>query len=1329
MSESEARASRVLRLAEEFIERHRCGESPSLSEYIDRHPDLADRIREVFPAMAMMEDIALADESLATGNRVEAPGTTGTAPAVLGRLGDYRIIREAGRGGMGVVYEAEQVSLGRHVALKVLSHRGDAGSIPLQRFLFEARAAARLHHTNIVPVYGVGDQDGVHYYAMQFIQGQGLDRVFAELRANAEDSTTIHLVGSATMSLLTGQDVPSAHPEGPATSPGGADAPIAEADSRPPATADQARQRTAYYRSVARVGRDVADALAYAHSQGILHRDIKPSNLLLDVDGTVWITDFGLATGAGADALTETGSLVGTLRYMAPERFEGWSDPRSDVYALGATLYELLTLRPIFDDPNRARLMKLVAHQAPVPPRQVDPAIPLDLETIVLKATAKEPGHRYASAEAMAEDLRRHLEGRPILARRIGLVERGWRWSRRNPTLAGSLAALFLILSVASTGMTVLWRQAEGQRRRAEAQRIRADGLLELSDRRRKDAEASRSEAERLRAEAEANFAKARAAVDELLTRVSESQLLNVPGLQPLRSELLRSALTYYEDFVRQRADDPTLKAGLAAAQLRLAVIQRELGAEAQSEETLRKAMALHEAALRDRPDDPRLRAGMARCCAQLGTLGLDPVRPRMAPDQARPLLERAIGLWDGLVRAEPDQLDYLVEKANAYNLLAVLHSHTGRMPECLQALQTSIALRERLASAHPDDPALQNDLAASLNNLGSLVQRNSVERLDLLRIFRRSAVHGRVAHARAPQVVRYGRFLTVTLRNLGVTERSYGHFDAAIAAFRETLEVSSRLSRDNPALPGLRREFVQDARSLGDMLREDGRMVEAVRYYRESWEASEAVTRVSADDWYATAGLLARCARPAVDDGTSPGESERAECRWFADASMAAIRRAIAAGYKNAQAFRVGDDFAALRGRDDFPALLTRAESAARGQPLPDELSLAPFPPPGFKPADPIGQAPGYSPGHAAAIDIDASDSTGPLQLAEEQASSQHAIGLVQTELGQFEAAGATLGRALAVRESLVRDHPDDARSRAALAATRAAIGRLHWRSGKLADAVRAWDDVRQGLESDLEAHPHEAAIAEQLAAIETTVGYSYAEAALWEEAAESLRRAVQHGSRDRLAALSRANLMAVTGDREGLKVLCARILDEYGRTTDASFANRMVLWCALAPDAVPDPRRLVELAEKAVADGTPDPQLRFNLALANVRAGRFDEAVRLAKESLASLPPGDPGVLGGLIEAVLAIAHHRLGQPGEAARRLDALIKLDWDAIERWPEPEDWWRRADFLTLRREAIATVTGQPAPDDLQLRRRRGRAYTQLGQPARAEAEFRAAGGR
>jgi len=445
----------LARLAEEFVERHRRGEQPAISEYIERHPDLAADIRDLFPALIQVEQLKPVAGDL-TGAFVPVNGSAdGHTPE---HLGEYRILREVGHGGMGVVYEAEQESLGRHVALKVLPRQALLKATYLERFRREAKAAAKLHHTNIVPVFGVGEHDGTHYFAMQFIRGEGLDKVLRDLRRlrAAPGEPTADSCGAAASvahSLLTGRfAAPAAAPaEEPPAAP--ASSALTAADgAHGSSTLSAGGPEAGYYRGIGRVAVQVADALAYAHRQGILHRDIKPSNLLLDLQGTVWITDFGLAKAEGADDLTQTGDIVGTVRFMAPERFDGRSLPQSDVYALGATLYELLTLRPAFDDMNKARLVNQVLHELPVPPRKIDPRIPRDLETVVLKCLAKDPADRYASADVLAEDLRRFLADRPILARRSTWRERTWRWCRRNPVVATLTAAVLLLVTVTAVG-------------------------------------------------------------------------------------------------------------------------------------------------------------------------------------------------------------------------------------------------------------------------------------------------------------------------------------------------------------------------------------------------------------------------------------------------------------------------------------------------------------------------------------------------------------------------------------------------------------------------------------------------------------------------------------------------------------------------------------------------------------------------------------------------------------------------------------------------------------------------------------------------------------
>ena len=529
MSSPSSSRDPVEKLAEEFAERYRRGERPAVTEYTARHPELAEQIRDLFPALIEMEQVGSVQSPLERPDIPVLPSGT----ALPRQLGEYRILRQVGRGGMAVVYEAVQESLGRHVALKVLPFQALGNPTYLERFRREAKAAARLHHTNIVPVFGVGQDHGVHYYAMQFIQGQSLDLVLEELKrlraARATPNLACHAAGAAlTVSvaegLLTGQfpeqppvrAVPGADlPTGRVTAPGGEPACLTSnledtgANSTTSHSELTQQSLTDYYRSVARVTVQVAEALEYAHRNGVLHRDIKPSNLLLDTQGTVWVTDFGLAKADDSGELTTPGDIVGTLRYMAPERFRGEADARSDVYSLGITLYELLTLRPAFEASDRARLMGRLTNENPPRPRQVDDHIPRDLETIVLKAIAKEPPDRYPTAEAMAEDLRRFLADRPVQARRSSVFERTWRWCRRNPSVAGLAVFILILLMVIAVGSSVAAVWLARERNIARDNWTTAENAnAHLVQERQRVAQAERDARMRLW---EAHFARARA--------------------------------------------------------------------------------------------------------------------------------------------------------------------------------------------------------------------------------------------------------------------------------------------------------------------------------------------------------------------------------------------------------------------------------------------------------------------------------------------------------------------------------------------------------------------------------------------------------------------------------------------------------------------------------------------------------------------------------------------------------------------------------------------------------------------------------------------------
>jgi serine/threonine protein kinase/tetratricopeptide (TPR) repeat protein len=426
---------RLVQIAEEYRALLEAGQKPDRQLFFERYPDLAHALSDCFDGLEFVFTVApdVRESSARRGSPDPAgsgsgsPDPANTLPAAV-PLGDYKVIREIGRGGMGVVYEAEQMLLGRRVALKVLPFAATMDARQLQRFQNEARAAACLHHPHIVPVYAVGCERGVHFYAMQFIEGQSLAGVIGASKKESESRAKPQAAASTIRDLNSSTQLSTRGP--------------------------------AFFHAAARLGVQAAQALDHAHQVGVLHRDIKPANLMVDGRGNVWITDFGLAQIQGDVQLTMTGDLVGTLRYMSPEQALAKRvlvDHRTDIYSLGATLYELLTLQPVFPGGDRQELLRQIAFEEPLALRRHNKAIPAELETIVLKALEKNPADRYASAQELADDLERYGKDEPIKARRPSVARRVKGWARRHRVVVASLVAILTTALV--LGGATFWSQ------------------------------------------------------------------------------------------------------------------------------------------------------------------------------------------------------------------------------------------------------------------------------------------------------------------------------------------------------------------------------------------------------------------------------------------------------------------------------------------------------------------------------------------------------------------------------------------------------------------------------------------------------------------------------------------------------------------------------------------------------------------------------------------------------------------------------------------------------------------------------------------------------
>jgi serine/threonine protein kinase/tetratricopeptide (TPR) repeat protein len=816
-------AESMAQALEEYLLAAEEGTAPPRDEFLARYPELADELDACLAALDFIGRAAEAPRAVAAGLAdAQAP------PEASGQLGDFRLIREVGRGGMGVVYEAEQVSLGRRVALKVLPFAATMDPRQLQRFHNEARAAAALDHPHIVHVHAVGHERAVHFYAMQFIEGQTLATVIADLRrpgGAAVEPTTTHLAA-----------------------PAGADT-----AARAAAATERAPRDRASFRRAAELGIQAAEALDYAHALGIVHRDVKPANLLVDGRGNLWITDFGLAHVQSDVRLTMSGDLVGTLRYMSPEQALAKRvvvDHRTDVYSLGATLYELLTLEPAFAGNDRQELLRQIAFEEPRPARRINRSIPAELETIVQKAMEKNPADRYATAKELADDLRQFLDDRPIRARRIGTVRRLRKWGRRHPAVIAAAAAA-MTMAVAVLSGSVGW-VANDRATRAEwtADAIRtalADSAQWQERRQVPDALAAAQRAKAALAGGHADPALRR----QVESRVNDLELLD--RLENIRRDG-NSAPDELDMFSYQTADDryraafreaalevETLPAPQAGAQIGATMVAVELAAALDDWAALRLALSdwtdpgwkhlLHVACVAD--PDPwrvRLRQELQRR-DRAGILDL-----ASSEDVFRLMPATLLWLVQAVQEREPQRglaLLREMQRRNPSDFWANIHLAAALRSAKPADLNGAIRFNTAAVAIRPQSHAAHCNLANALADAG--------RRHESVAEYREAiAIHGKWVEARAR--------LANTFRLQGKLDEAIAECHAAIAINKDDHAghaVLGMVLRDKGDVDGAIRELriavelnknsAETHFSLGLSLRDRGDVDGAVRAYREA--------------------------------------------------------------------------------------------------------------------------------------------------------------------------------------------------------------------------------------------------------------------------------------------------------------------------------------------------------------------------------------------------------------------------------------------------------------------------------------------------------------
>ncbi len=810
-------------LADEFGSRIRAGETPSIDEYIQRAPEHAEMIRGMFPSIAMMERVTKRQDS----ERHFARRSRHMTATCGDKLGDFKLLREIGRGGMGIVYEAVQRSLKRRVAVKVLGPGIADSPRQLERFRREAEAAARLHHTNIVPVFGIGEEDGLNFYAMQFIKGVPLDNVISTLRNSTEQPTdsqsnppqspTETIAGPLAQTPPTLPQSPDSHTYFPFNPSGDSGAAPALPAARPPyprpvddpdsgqsdsgllPITDEPIVRvglsnfssTEFFRNVARMGAQVADALSYAHQHGVLHRDIKPSNLMLDEAGDVWVMDFGLVKFLEQNDLTRTGDLIGTLRYMAPEQLEGHAEVTTDIFSLGLTLYELLTLTPGFSGEQSITLAMRLKQTEIRRPRAINPLIPRDLETIVIKATARDPSARYQTAGEFAADLQRFLDDQPIRARRASVRERLWRWTRRNPALAAATSsAMALLLLVAGVATYSRWRVEEA--------RTRAESNLDLAVR-GFDSILDNVTSRGMPRSLSLDLPPAEAGVMQTPLSAADAQLLN--GL-----------LEFYRQFAKENATNVHLREKLAEAHRRAGAIRVRLGQLSEAEDEYHSARQLVQTMLKDDPQNARLIVTVSQITNDVAEVFL---RRGQFEETVRSHLEARVFLLEQPpeLRSEP-AVRY--ELARTSDLFASITIRSGIRDVSFEAPQRADVRDPRRPTENgeagtsdprplrpvPTDMSLQFDRRL----MSAIPGRMREPGRDFMRVLddmlHEASEELRKLTREFPDNAQYQLSLAQCLRHRLVHSARQGQRSVASEAFIEAVRILERLVKDSPNEP-----------------------------------------------------------------------------------------------------------------------------------------------------------------------------------------------------------------------------------------------------------------------------------------------------------------------------------------------------------------------------------------------------------------------------------------------------------------------------------------------------------------------------------------------
>jgi len=1194
-------------------------------------------------------------------------------------IGPYKLLEQIGEGGFGVVFMAEQTApVKRKVALKVIKPGMDTREV-IARFEAERQALALMDHPNIAKVLDAGaTETGRPFFVMELVRG----------------------------------------------------VPITEYCDQAQLTP---RQRLELFVAV-------CQAVQHAHQKGIIHRDIKPSNVLValhDDRPVVKVIDFGIAkatSGQLTDKTLFTGfaQVVGTPLYMSPEQAALSAidiDTRSDIYSLGVLLYELLTGTTPFDktrlqqaafeeirriireeEPQKpsTRLSSLGATLPSVSavrktePRKLSQLVRGDLDWIVMKALEKDRARRYDSANGFASDILRYLADEPVEACPPAATYRFRKFARRNKVALATTAAVCVALVAGIIGTT--WQAVRATREATRASN--AETLAQERYTAERAARAAEQEQRRVadlqRLRAEENFDIARRAVDEYLSQVSESELLSVPGLQPLREDLLRAALTFYAEFTQERADDPTIQQELASAHFRLGRIHSELGDKVSSRAANNEAIRLYEP-LRDGGHfDREMQVALAWAYYYASRF------------------DDAISLCQDVLNAEPENAEAASLLADVYNTLAAYaHKNRNDVAAALQYYRQAFELREALVRRDPDNPRYLARHGTTLNNLG-LILIDQLELDQALTMFERGAEYVQQAYELEPHSIAWGRWLCNQLGNLAELQSGIGREQEALASYQRLVAVSRKLAFENPAVTSLRGDQYRALLFLARYQQQLGDTGEAARLFREAREVLENIPRETPDQLYELATVYAALAQP-VERVVELSEEDVAEQERNIDLALETLDTAVDGGFADSQKLKSERLFDVLRERDDFQQILSALESAAEAQRLAgpnsgsDDQTLA----------DRL---------RAAELLTDAvKERPGSRRHRSTLAATLHSIGVIQMQLKQYPEAEESLRRALQIREALLQEQPDDLKAKLDVLVTESEQGRWHWLREEYAEAHQRWQECLGDLYQFADAHRDDQRLQSDLASRERWIYEHYARLGLFTLAGEYAVRAVEF--RRVLSADGQFSVVVHTNDNERLAHdYYQQYAEQLVKAGDGVSHEVMLLVRGIAALGLSELFSEEVIAQaQSVFDEMPDHGwIAVSKAMIDYHHGRF-AAAQVPLQRFSDGKSNQSSQIAFLKAAIAARSDdadraRQLWAEAEARYARESWQALDRDVSDsqRGVFDDDWFHFAYAQVMRRLAVQAMTDEPASGDPWQHLIQARGYRLIGEIEKADRELAAA---